>query len=330
MRVAQAQLDTRTTQIRTLTEQKARLDLEVADARATLKALKAARKQAGKDAKASAAARAAAERTLTDTQAALSAARAEAETAGAALAVAQEALDAALSDERRAASKEKSAATKVLKAKGQSRRKALVQWQMAAVAAKAAHAREVIADERLADLQVGTQAAESVLSEAEAASSSASSAHKQATRVAQEDADRVVALKADLAATTTEVEELTAELASTSKELTAAEKASRQLTTDLESLQKQVSALQSNLTAAELTALAAVGDGSTTNVDPAATQAASVGGAGASTGVLVLGVAALLAAGTAAVAWRHHHQIAAVAEAHPARRRTGTEDGGLV
>jgi chromosome segregation ATPase len=89
------------------------------------------------------------------------------------------------------------AATRVeaIPARSQAHRSAFIEWQMAAVAERAAHVRRTVAEEAGAKLFADLQAVEEPLAQAEIALGEAQSAHRRAERAAADASSRVAELE---------------------------------------------------------------------------------------------------------------------------------------
>lgn len=201
IRVTQAQIQATETQVNVLTRRRDQMAADLEVARSLDAELTALVKQAKSEARSTAKELARAEAGLAEAGAARKSAKAQFEAAEAALATAQERLEEVSARADAAQDAVRAAEHRVGKSGAKSRRSAFTDWQMAAVADLAAHARQMIADDRAADEFVGLQAAEAVLTEAEFAQDEAESAQARATRAASKAASRLAEARTDRSAT---------------------------------------------------------------------------------------------------------------------------------
>ena len=142
------------------------------------------------------------------------------------------------------------------KAGSKAHRAAIRTWTMAAINERAAHARQVLADDRAADEFVGLQAAEAVLAEVDYSHQEATAASTRAERAAEKATARVADLKAERAAAKAELSALEPEAKKLRSAVKAAEKRLATLTTQLEQLRQRAATAGQELAGADAGAVA--------------------------------------------------------------------------
>ncbi len=253
IRMVEAQLSTTRTRVATLTQRQARVTEELDAARTRGKTLAADLKAAKKVAATAATSLTSARRTLTETTRGRASAQEEFEDAERALAAAQDRLErvSVAADRAEATLRRASARLQDARSGSKAHRTAFTAWTMAAIDDRAAHARQVLADDRAADEFVGLQAAEAVLAEAEYAHQEARSARARAARAAEGADERVAALKAERAAVKAEAAALEPEATQLRTSLKAAKKRLATLAKQLEQWQRRAAEAGQQLAVAE-------------------------------------------------------------------------------
>lgn len=252
IRMVEAQARTTQTQVTTLTQRRARVLQELEAARTLEKALGADVKAARAAAAAAIESRDAARTALAELTRARTAAQEEYEAAQRALSEAQERLESVSAAADRADDALTRATNRLEDAKSGSKAHgaAVSTWTMAAIDERAAHARQVLADDRAADQFVGLQAAEAVLAEVDYSYQEATSARTRADRAAEQATARVAELKAERAAVKAQVAALEPEAKQLRSAVKAAEKRLATLTTQLEGLRQSAATAGQQLAAA--------------------------------------------------------------------------------
>ena len=249
IRAVQAQIRTAEVRVGALTEQADQIASELVDATARRGSLTKDLKAARADESAAARAADAAASAHSAARKARKAATRELKSAQEALAEAQDASETAATAADRAADAVAGAEKKVraTKAGTKKRRTAFTSWQMAAISDRAAHARQVLADDRATDEFVGVQAAEAALAMADSARDQARTERNRARAAAESAADRVGLLTERRAEARSTVKALKAEESVVAEQLLAIRKSRKALNTRLADLEARAVAAQERL-----------------------------------------------------------------------------------
>lgn len=237
-RVLDAQIQSTSARITVLTERRAQAKAELAAAQKAIKSLTPQVRSAKATVKESARTLKGAEATLQERDAARAAAQGEVDSAAKQLGAAQDRLAKVTKSAVRSANVESKAHKRVRKAKPGSKKhaKSFTRWQMAAIEARAGHARQVLADDLASDLHVGVEAADAALTGADYALRQARVQQKTAARAHAKAESRQAELTTDLAAARAdtkalkpEVKQVAASLKSASSSLRKQEAQRRRL-----------------------------------------------------------------------------------------------------